>query len=137
MENIANWWPGPDTVDIVGIDCYPKDNEVAASTAFSTCYDAFYIAYAAKYNIPFAIGETGYAGSAGAQTWLAQLVSQNMCQYPLFIAASWFEYNQVGGNFLIVEGGADTLKTQQILVQNPRSGCGGTTATIGNAFHFC
>lgn len=118
---IAPYWPGPSYVDIVGVDCYPTSSPLSPS-AFSSCYKDFYNTYSDA-NIPFAIGETGYAGSSGNAAWLSQLVNQDMCEYPNYIAASWFEYNKEE-NYLIVEGSSSILSsTQQLLLNNTKKGC--------------
>lgn len=118
---IAPYWPGPSYVDIVGVDCYPTSSPLSSS-AFSSCYKDFYNTYSDA-NIPFAIGETGYAGSSGNAAWLSQLVNQDMCEYPNYIAASWFEYNKEE-NYLIVEGISSILSsTQQLLLNNTKKGC--------------
>ncbi|KAF7874798.1 hypothetical protein EAF04_001972 [Stromatinia cepivora] len=120
---VAPYWPGASYVDIVGIDCYPTASPLPSS-AFSSCYSNFYKTYSAAYNIPFAIGETGYAGSSGNAAWVSQLVNQDMCEYPNYIAASWFEYNKES-DFLIVEGSSSILSsTQQLLLHNTKTGCG-------------
>jgi beta-mannanase len=117
---VAPYWPGASYVDIVGIDCYPNTTPLSAS-AFQNCYDKFYQTYAAANNLPFAIGETGYGPDNAA--WVSQLVNQDMCKYPNYIAASWFEYNKEQ-NFLIVEGSSSILsQTQNLLLHNSKSGC--------------
>ncbi|EDN91111.1 hypothetical protein SS1G_00514 [Sclerotinia sclerotiorum 1980 UF-70] len=57
---VAPYWPGASYVDIVGVDCYPSSDSALSSSAFSNCYSNFYKTYSAAYNIPFAIGETGW-----------------------------------------------------------------------------
>ncbi|KAA8572552.1 hypothetical protein EYC84_003157 [Monilinia fructicola] len=125
---IAPYWPGPSYVDIVGVDCYPTSSPLSPS-AFSSCYKDFYNTYSDA-NIPFAIGETGYAGSSGNAAWLSQLVNQDMCEYPNYIAASWFEYNKEE-NYLIVEGSSSILSsTQQLLLNNTKKGCDSAGGTV-------
>ncbi|KAF5879177.1 putative glycoside hydrolase family 26 protein [Botrytis fragariae] len=120
---VAPYWPGASYVDVVGVDCYPTSSPLSSS-AFSGCYDNFYKTYSAAYNIPFAIGETGYAGSSGNAAWIGQLVNQDMCEYPNYIAASWFEYDKEA-DFLIVEGSPSILSSaQQLLLHNTKTGCG-------------
>jgi hypothetical protein len=83
------------------------------------------------YNIPFAIGETGYADDDGDNDqWLSQLVGQDMSDYPNYIAASWFEYSKQGADFRIVMGSSSILaETQSILLNGGTdpSGGGGST----------
>ncbi|TGO57760.1 hypothetical protein BCON_0062g00300 [Botryotinia convoluta] len=122
---VAPYWPGASYVDVVGVDCYPTSSPLSSS-AFSSCYGNFYKTYSAAYNIPFAIGETGYAGSSGNAAWISQLVNQDMCEYPNYISASWFEYNKEA-DFLIVEGSSSILSSaQQLLLHNTKTGCGST-----------
>ncbi|KAF7907127.1 uncharacterized protein EAF01_004714 [Botrytis porri] len=125
---VAPYWPGASYVDIVGVDCYPTSSPLPSS-AFSSCYGTFYKTYSAAYNIPFVIGETGYAGSSGNAAWISQLVNQDMCEYPNYNAASWFEYNKEA-NFLIVEGSSSILSSaQQLLLHNTKTGCAISTTT--------
>ena len=72
----AQYWPGEAYVDIVGIDCYPSTP--LPSSTFSDCYSYPYNTYSKGYNLPFAIGETGYGSSGGNDAWLSQLVGQDM-----------------------------------------------------------
>lgn len=119
---VAPYWPGASYVDIVGIDCYPS--APLSSSAFENCYGKFYQTYSSANNIPFAIGETGYGTSSENAAWLSQLVNQDMCEYPNYIAASWFEYNKEA-DFLIVEGSSSILsQAQDLLLHNSKSGCG-------------
>ncbi|TGO86466.1 hypothetical protein BPOR_0301g00080 [Botrytis porri] len=125
---VAPYWPGASYVDIVGVDCYPTSSPLPSS-AFSSCYGTFYKTYSAAYNIPFVIGETGYAGSSGNAAWISQLVNQDMCEYLNYNAASWFEYNKEA-NFLIVEGSSSILSSaQQLLLHNTKTGCAISTTT--------
>ncbi|QSZ35056.1 hypothetical protein DSL72_007920 [Monilinia vaccinii-corymbosi] len=120
---VAPYWPGPSYVDIVGIDCYPPNSSPLSPSAFSTCYSDFYKAYSCVHDIPFAIGETAYAGPSGNAGWVRQLVTQDMCEYPNYIAATWFEYNKEA-NFLIVEGDSSILSSiQKLLLHNKKNGC--------------
>jgi hypothetical protein len=134
LSTAEQYFPGSSYVDLVGIDCYPPSP--LSSTAFSDCYSSFYQTYSSSsgYNIPFAIGETGYCGSGGNDEWLAQLVGQDMCNYPNYIAASWFEFDKDGCDFRILMGGSSTLaETKTLLLDNTGtgttgcSGGGGTT----------
>ncbi|KAM3065821.1 hypothetical protein ACMFMG_009955 [Clarireedia jacksonii] len=124
---VAPYWPGASYVDIVGIDCYPS--APLSASAFESCYKKFYQTYSAANNIPFAIGETGYGTSAENAAWLSQLVNQDMCEYPNYIAASWFEYNKEA-DFLIVEGSSSILsQTKDLLLNNSKSGCNSSNPT--------
>lgn len=127
---VAPYWPGASYVDIVGVDCYPSSNPLSPS-AFESCYENFYKTYSAANNISFAIGETGYAGSSGNAAWISQLVNQDMCKYPNYISASWFEYNKEA-DFLIVEGSSSILSSaQQLLLHNTKTGCGSGKIHLG------
>ena len=126
-SNYAQYFPGASYVDIVGVDCYPSSP--LSSTAFSDCYSSFYQTYSAAYGLPFAIGETGYGGSGGNDEWLAQLVGQDMCNYPNYIAASWFEYDKES-DFRIVMGSASTLaETKKLLLSNTGTGTSGCSGS--------
>ncbi|PQE08469.1 glycoside hydrolase family 26 protein [Rutstroemia sp. NJR-2017a BBW] len=126
---VAPYWPGPDYVDIVGIDCYPKS---LSDSSFESCYGSFYQTYSAAHNLPFAIGETGYGTSSQNAAWVSQLVNQDMCKYPNYIAASWFEYNKEE-NFLIIEGSSSILsQTQDLLLHNSKSGCSSAATSTGS-----
>ena len=137
-EPIAPYWPGASYVDIVGIDCYPDSTADLPSNQFATCYSSFYQTYAEANNIPFAIGETAYSGPSGNDAWLAQLIGQDMCDYPLYIAASWFEYNQGSTDFLIVEGSAALLaQTKSLLLHNTGTGTKGCSPSTGFPADTC
>ncbi|KAK4075554.1 hypothetical protein Trihar35433_2114 [Trichoderma harzianum] len=87
--------------------------------------------YSAAYNIPFAIGETGYCGSSGADDWLSAIMNPPS-GYPNYIAASWFEYSKEC-DFRIIESG-NLAETQQILLHGATSsGGGGSDARDGAA----
>lgn len=127
VSTADQYWPGASYVDIVGIDCYP--GSPLTSTAFSDCYSSFYDTYSAGYGKPFAIGETGYGGSGGAEEWVSQLIGQDMCDHPNYIAASWFEYEKEE-DFRIVMGSASTLaETKTLLLDNSGSGTSGCSGT--------
>ncbi|KAI9733813.1 MAG: hypothetical protein M1818_007080 [Claussenomyces sp. TS43310] len=117
------WFPGPDYVDVVGIDCYPS----SSSSTFDGCYSSFYKEFSAAYNKPFAIGETG-AGDF-KESWLKQLVSQDASTYPNYVAASWFEYDKEA-DFRIVETDDTTLsETKATLLSGSGTGSGGSSST--------
>jgi beta-mannanase len=131
VSTAAQYWPGKAYVDIVGIDCYPSSP--LSSTAFSDCYSSFYHTYSESYNLPFAIGETGYGGSGGNDAWLSQIVGQDMCDYPNYIAASWFEYEKEG-DFRIVMGSSSTLaETKSLLFDNSGTGTRGCSGSGGGS----
>lgn len=119
----APYWPGGQYVDVVGIDCYPTYSGGLPTRAFSDCYSEFYNTYSAPYNLPFAIGETAYAGQSGNDAWLQQLVGQNMCDYLNYVASSWFEYDKEA-DYRIVEGvdSATLSKTKALLLNNNGGG---------------
>jgi beta-mannanase len=131
LDTAALYWPGKKYVDIVGTDCYPDKDEKTkplSSNAFSDCYSSFYNTYSKQYNLPFAIGETGYAGKSGNDAWLTQLVSQDMCKYSNYIAATWFEYNKEKDFRVVMESHSPLANTQKLLLHNTgtgKSGCNG------------
>ena len=86
------WWPGPDTVDIVGIDIYPRSHQT-----FAEIYQDFHDTFAKAFNKPFVIGETGYSTSSDSDKtyWLEQLSSaEALSSCPNYAGFSWFEYNK-------------------------------------------
>jgi len=96
-SSLQPWFPSPSTIDIVGIDVYPRDGV----QTFAEAYGDFYNAFASPNNLPFAIGETGIQeGSDGTvslsvrQQWLKNIInpSEGLGDYPLYFSATWFEY---------------------------------------------
>ncbi|CAI7587570.1 unnamed protein product [Penicillium pancosmium] len=119
VQAISQYWPGPDYVDLVGIDCYPQGT--ITSSSFANCYQSFYNTYSAAYSKPFAIGETGACGSS-AEAWLSALMNPPS-GYPNYIAMSWFEYSKEC-DFRIIESSL-LPQTKNILlngVTSPGSG---------------
>lgn len=106
-SKLTAWWPGPETVDIVGIDIYPKSH-----VSFSDAYKDFHDTFAKAYDKPFVIGETGYNGSSDDDKtyWLQQLSSpeakSSLSNYAGF---SWFEYNKEY-YFYVASHGKDIAK---------------------------
>ena len=89
--DLQAWFPGADSVDIVGIDIYPKSGDAT----FADTYGDFYNAFAKPNNLPFVIGETAIGGSDEAkEAWLKQLTNADYTEFPLYKSASWFEYNK-------------------------------------------
>lgn len=102
VSDLNGWFPGPDYVDIVGMDVYPGPGATFAST-----YGDFYNTFAQGNNKHFCIGETGAArgGSvANKETWVTQLANTELTSYPCFKSATWFEFDKRGVDFRIVEG---------------------------------
>ena len=100
---LDKWYPGDDSVDIVGIDCYPQSTQ----QDFHYMYKNFYDRFAAGKNKPFAIGETG-ANATMKQWWLKELVTQQQAAYPKYISMSWFEYDKEA-DFRLVEADKTVL----------------------------
>ena len=91
-SKLTAWWPGPETVDIVGIDIYPKSH-----VSFSDAYKDFHGTFAKAYDKPFIIGETGYSSSSDDDKtyWLEQLSSpEAKSSLSNYVGFSWFEYNK-------------------------------------------
>ena len=128
-KDLRAWWPGPETVDIVGIDCYPRSGDDTSGNAlFEKLYAEFYDTYSAPYNLPFAIGETG-AGVGMKEEWLKQLVSQDKSRYPNYVSMSWFEFDKEA-DFRIVETDDATLRQTKNILLAGAGTCGtgnGTT----------
>ena len=121
VQSIDQYWPGPDYVDLVGIDCYPKG--AISSSSFDSCYKSFYSNYATAYNKPFAIGETGYCGSSGQDSWLSAIMNPPS-GYSDYISVSWFEYDKEGCDFRVIENG-NLAETKSILLNGSTSPPGG------------
>lgn len=111
IELLDEWWPGEDTVDIVGIDIYPKDRSKNAVEVFQPFYNRF----AEGYNKPFAIGETGVTTSdPDFKAWWFKSVTSTTIKnaFPRYILSSWFEYNKEGVDFRLIQ---DTQTRDKVL----------------------
>ena len=108
-SDLQGWWPGPDYVDIVGIDWYPKDS----TATFASVYGDFYNAFAKQYNKHFCIGETGFDGGSTSdkEAWVEQLANSDVSAFPCYKSTTWFEYHKDGDDFRIIQGqSAATIK---------------------------
>lgn len=96
----SGWYPTQGTVDIVGMDIYPK-----GGSQFANVYQNFCQQWP---NLPFVIGETGSdngGSSSDKNAWLKQLTDQSALQAcPNYLGFSWFEYLK-GVDFRIATGG--------------------------------
>jgi hypothetical protein len=86
-SDLDEWYPGDDTVDLVGINCYPQFTKQK----------------------PFAIGETG-ADAELKDNWAKELVGQSRAEYANYVSMSWFEYLKQGVDFRLVMGDEKTLE---------------------------
>jgi beta-mannanase len=110
-SDLDKWYPGDDTVDLVGIDCYPQ----SLNQTFEWCYKDFYDRFAAAERKPFVIGETG-TNAKLRETWLKELVNQNSSEYPNYISMSWFEYLKQETDFRLVMADKSIVEqTKEIL----------------------
>jgi hypothetical protein len=126
-KDLTAWWPGPDTVDIVGIDCYPRaGDDVSGNTLFTKLYQEFYDTYSAPFDKPFAIGETG-AGTGQKEGWLKQLVTQDRSRYPNYVSMSWFEFDKEADFRIVMTDDATLKQTKDILLSGAGT-CGNVTA---------
>ena len=96
----SGWYPAQGTVDIVGMDIYPK-----GGSQFADVYQNFCQHWP---KIPFIIGETG-SNNGGSKSdknaWLKQLTDKSALQAcPNYLGFSWFEYLK-GVDFRIATGG--------------------------------
>ena len=99
------WWPGPETVDVVGIDVYPK-----SEVSFEDAYKGFHDRFSKPYGIPFVIGETGAGSEEAKRQWLEQLSgaqAKSSCEN--YKGFSWFEYNKEA-YFYVASHGVDIAK---------------------------
>ena len=96
----SGWYPSQGTVDIVGMDIYPK-----SGSTFAGIYQNFCQHWP---NIPFIIGETGSdngGSTSDKHAWLEQLTGKSALQAcPNYLGFSWFEYLK-GVDFRIATGG--------------------------------
>ena len=96
----SGWYPTQGTVDIVGMDIYPK-----GGSQFADVYQNFCQHWP---NIPFIIGETGSdngGSTSDKNAWLKQLTGKSALQAcPNYLGFSWFEYLK-GVDFRIATGG--------------------------------
>jgi Glycosyl hydrolase family 26 len=119
-DNIDPWWPGPDVVDIVGLDVYPRDK----SKTFQVITRQFHDRYALGNNKPFALGETGVRGSDADFKiwWLSQLVDPSAKKaLPNYIACSWFEFDKTedeeGWDFRLMATDGSLSQARRVLLQ--------------------
>ncbi|KAK8086518.1 hypothetical protein PG994_001492 [Apiospora phragmitis] len=109
LDQLSNWWPGAEYVDIVALDSYPQD-QAKIEQGFAGSFGKVHDDFAKKYNRPFMIGETGFTGSEQLKTdWVRRLTNvDDLSKYPNYKGAMWFEYNKNEGgkqnNFYVVYG---------------------------------
>lgn len=126
MSDLEPYWPGPDYVDLVGIDCYPKSSDDTSGNAlFAKLYGDFYNTYSAPYGKPFAIGETG-AGTGQKEGWLKQLVSQDKTKYPNYVSMSWFEFDKEADFRIVMTDDSTLQQTKDMLLSGGNESCGGS-----------
>ena len=105
VEELCQWWPGADYVDIVGMDAYPSD----FNATFESVYGAFYNKFSVQFDKHFAIGETGTADVGFKEAWVTQLANTDLTAYPCFKSASWFEFNKQSDFRIIMDQSAATV----------------------------
>ena len=97
----SGWYPTQGTVDIIGMDIYPK-----SGSSFAGIYQNFCQHWP---NTPFIIGETGSdngGSTSDKKAWLTQLTDKSALQAcPNYLGFSWFEYLKGGVDFRIATGG--------------------------------
>jgi hypothetical protein len=125
-SDLQQWWPGPDFVDLVGIDCYPRSgDDTSSNELFDRLYGGFYDAYSKPFGLPFAIGETG-AGTGQKDQWLKTLVSQDKSKYPNYVSMSWFEFDKEADFRIVMTDDATLQKTKATLLSGGNDQCGGS-----------
>ena len=96
----SGWYPTQGSVDIIGMDIYPK-----GGSRFASVYQNFCQQWP---DIPFIIGETGSdngGSTSDKNAWLKQLTDKSALQAcPNYLGFSWFEYLK-GVDFRIATGG--------------------------------
>ncbi|KAL1668958.1 glycoside hydrolase family 26 protein [Schizophyllum commune] len=107
MDDLAPFWPkDPDTVDLVGIDIYPKKQQT-----FEDVYGDFYDTYAKGKGKPFAIGETGNGADDASlkEYWFKQIAEADTGKFPDFVATCWFEYDKERDFRLVIDQSEETV----------------------------
>ncbi|CAI6331956.1 unnamed protein product [Periconia digitata] len=141
VSQLAQYWPGKQYVDIVGIDAYPGSGEdVTSISLFDKMYGKFYNTYAKANSLPFVIGETG-ADDARKEAWLKTVTSSEVKKkYPDYVAMMWFEFKkrENGGvtDFRVVMKDDKLSQTKEILLAGGNQGCaagggGGNGTEVG------
>eukprot|EP00918_Siedleckia_nematoides_P006502 GHVU01014159.1.p1 GENE.GHVU01014159.1~~GHVU01014159.1.p1 ORF type:complete len:440 (+),score=36.12 GHVU01014159.1:333-1652(+) len=103
-ESYAQYEPDLSTVDLVGIDYYPKQ---LTGSDFINTMKAFHDQYAVDGRM-FAIGETGLGWSGSIDDrfkWLAEITAAKSSM-PQFLSMSWFNYRK---DYDYKVAGEDTL----------------------------
>ncbi|SGY60910.1 BQ5605_C007g04502 [Microbotryum silenes-dioicae] len=99
----------PSTVDLIGIDFYPKETSGYDFVSFMKPFHDKYTTSSGPY---FAIGEIGNGvatNMAQRLAWLQNIMSTNTkSQMPQFIACSWFNYHK-GYDFRIAAVDGDSV----------------------------
>lgn len=87
----ANYWPGKDYVDVVGVDFYPTSDYSSLASHVQDIHDT----YAKANGLPFHIGETGSTKDFSTKLkWATVVSSQSTCNsLPNLVAVHWFEYD--------------------------------------------
>lgn len=106
MDLYEEWWPGPEYVDIVGMDIYASKT----TANFRNIYGGFYEAYAKKYRKHFVIPETATKPDTPElkQSWLKALASDDLSAYPCLKSISWFELRK-SFDYRVVMGQGDVV----------------------------
>ncbi|KAK3396627.1 glycoside hydrolase superfamily [Sordaria brevicollis] len=106
MDLYEEWWPGPEYVDIVGMDIYASK----LTANFRNLYGGFYEAYAKKYRKHFVIPETATKPDTPElkQSWLKALASDDLSAYPCLKSISWFELHK-SFDYRVVMGQGDVM----------------------------
>ncbi|KAH9906316.1 glycoside hydrolase superfamily [Xylariomycetidae sp. FL2044] len=102
-DDIKNWLPAAEDIDIMGIDHYISAS--ASGSTFASQFGSFYTEYVEPYGKPFLIGETACSGCSEDQknAWVKTLTMSDFGAYPLYKGVMWFEYNKES-NFYVVYG---------------------------------
>lgn len=132
VSDLEPWWPGQEFVDLVGIDCYPRNKNDLGDAEFDRLYGDFYNTYSKPYNLPFAIGETG-AGDGMKSEWLKTLVSPDKkTKYPNYVSMSWFEFDKEADFRIVMTEDATLQQTKQTLIGAGGSCGAGSGSGSGN-----
>lgn len=103
----------PSTVDLIGVDWYPKQQSGFDFVNGGAGMKAFHDKYTSANGIKFAIGEIGLGQAAPMSArvaWLENIMS-SQSQMPNMIAVSWFNYYK-GYDFRIAACDSDYMTKQ-------------------------
>ena len=109
----ADYYPGDDYVDIVGVDGYNFGG--SSETSFSDRFGSFYATYQTEWSSkPLVIAELGAAETASDKAaWITDAYGQIQNTYSAIRAVMWFHYNGGSGQDFRVDSTSAAQSTFQ------------------------